>query len=145
MMQTKKCLLTAVAVSIAIAAPVRLTTQGLAPIVYTVRISAPDSHFIEVEAVFPTGGRRSIELMMPIWSPGYYRVEDYAAQVSDVAAKTTDGKMLSIEKTDKNHWRLETGGATTAQLSYRVFCKKLRRCDAAGVSAIQQRAWLHRG
>src|SRR5262245_3168227 len=124
MTQIRKSLLLAVVVSIALAAPTRLEAQKLEPIAYTVRIPAPDSHFVEVEALVPTGGRGSIELMMPIWSPGYYRVEDYAAQVSDVAAKTTDGKTLSIEKTDKNHWRLDTGGAASAQLSYRVFCNQ---------------------
>jgi predicted metalloprotease with PDZ domain len=117
-------LLLAVVVSMAVLAPVRLPAQALAPITYTVRIPAPESHFIEVDAVFPTAGRPSIELMMPIWTPGYYRVEDYAAQISDLFAKTTDGKTLAVEKTDKNHWRLDTGGAATAQLSYRVFCNQ---------------------
>ena len=31
---------------------------------------------------------------------------------------------LSIEKTDKNRWRLDTGGAATAHVSYRVFCNQ---------------------
>ena len=30
----------------------------------------------------PATGRESVELMMPIWSPGYYRVEDYAKQLT---------------------------------------------------------------
>ena len=124
MTQARRGLLLAVAVSIVVAAPVRLPAQALAPIAYTVRISAPDSHFIEIDAVIPTGKRPSIELMMPIWSPGYYRVEDYAAQVSDVVAKTPDGQPLSIEKSDKNRWRLDTGGAATAHVSYRVFCNQ---------------------
>src|SRR5262245_940872 len=124
MTQIRKSLLLAVVVSIALAAPTRLEAQKLEPIAYTVRIPAPDSHFVEVEAAIPTAKRPSIELMMPIWSPGYYRVEDYAAQVSDVAAKSPDGKTLSIEKTDKNHWRLDTGGAASVQLSYRVFCNQ---------------------
>jgi Peptidase M61 N-terminal domain len=59
-----------------------LTLSGLAlaaraaePIIYTVKFPAPDTRIAEVEAAFPTG-RRAIELMMPVWSPGFYRVED---------------------------------------------------------------------
>ena len=82
------------ALTIAAIAPAA-SAQAPAPIVYTVRIIAPETHFIDVEAVVPTGGRQSIEMMMPIWSPGYYRVEDYAAQVSDVAATDQSGKALT--------------------------------------------------
>ena len=40
--------------------PHAASAQTLEPIVYTVKISKPDSHAAEVEAVFPTsGGRRS--------------------------------------------------------------------------------------
>ena len=73
MTQIQRNLLLAVAVSIAVAVPVRLPAQAQAPISYTVRIPAPDSHVIEVEAVIPTGKRPSVELMMPIWSPARMR------------------------------------------------------------------------
>ena len=33
--------------------------RALEPIVYTVRVPKPDSHAAKIEAVFPTGGRRS--------------------------------------------------------------------------------------
>ena len=55
--------------------------QALAPISYVVRVPAPATHEAMVEATIPTGGQASIDLMMPTWSPGYYRVEDYAANV----------------------------------------------------------------
>ena len=31
--------------------------------------------------MIPTGGQPSVELMMPVWSPGFYRVENYATNV----------------------------------------------------------------
>ena len=83
--------------------------QRLEPITYTVRVAAPDTHYVEVEAAVPTGGRASIEMMMPAWSPGYYRIEDYAARVDEVKARTSDGKPLPVEKTTKNRWRIQTG------------------------------------
>ena len=96
--------------------------QALDPIVYTVRIPSPETQYAEIEAVVPTGGADSIELMMPIWSPGYYRVEDYAARVEELKARTLDAVALVTEKTQKNRWRIATGGAAVVLLSYRVFC-----------------------
>ena len=91
-------------------------------IVYTVRIPEPSMQYADIEARVPTDRRASIELMMPIWSPGYYRIEDYAANVEDLRARTTDGVSLAVDKTAKNRWRIETRGAPTVVLSYRVRC-----------------------
>ena len=59
-------------------------SNALEPIQYTLRVIDPDKHLAGVEARVPTSGRASIELMMPIWTPGYYVVEDYAARVRDL-------------------------------------------------------------
>jgi predicted metalloprotease with PDZ domain len=104
------------------AAPSLVFAQRLAPIVYTVRVPAPETHYVEVEATVPTGRRAAIEMMMPVWSPGYYRIEDYATRVEDVTAKTADGKSLQAEKTQKNRWQIQTNGQASVVLSYRVFC-----------------------
>lgn len=105
-------------------APAFLTSaaQALDPIVYTVRIPAPETQFAEIEAVVSAGRADSVEMMMPIWSPGYYRVEDYAAKVEELKARTPDGTALATEKTQKNRWRIRTGGAPAVVLSYRIFC-----------------------
>src|SRR5262245_42426809 len=56
-------------IAFAVSAPAALA-QRLDPIVYTVRVPAPDTHYAQVEALVPTSGRASIEMMMPVWSPG---------------------------------------------------------------------------
>jgi len=48
------------------------------PIVYTVKTPAPDTHLAEIEATVPAPATPAIDLMMPIWTPGFYKVEDYA-------------------------------------------------------------------
>jgi predicted metalloprotease with PDZ domain len=98
--------------------------QPLDPITYLVRVPAADTHFIDVEATIPASGQASIDLMMPIWSPGYYRVEDYAAQVTDLSARDGRGEPLKVEKPQSNRWRVEAGGARAIVLTYRVFCNQ---------------------
>src|SRR5262249_59319795 len=64
-----------------------------------------------------------IDLMMPVWTPGFYRVEDYAARVQDLAARTPDGAALKAERVKRNRWRLPTGGAATVLVTYKLLCK----------------------
>lgn len=98
------------------------TGQGLAPIVYTVRIPAPATHYAYVEVVVPAAGRRSLDLMMATWSPGFYRVEDYAGRVEDLLARASGGAPLSVERTGRNRWKVPTGGAVSVSVSYRLLC-----------------------
>ncbi len=93
-------------------------------IVYTVRFPAPEKHLAEVEVVVPTGGRPSVELMMAVWSPGFYRVEDYARKVEVLAARTPDGAALEVESPRKNRWRIAGKGATRVIVSYRLLCDR---------------------
>src|SRR5262245_8538771 len=90
------------------------------PIVYTVRFPSPGTHHAEVEAVIPTRRRASIELMAPIWSPGFYRVEDYASRIQGLSARAPDGRMLETRQPRKNRWLIQTSGAPRAIVSYRL-------------------------
>jgi predicted metalloprotease with PDZ domain len=101
---------------------VAMPASATEPIIYSVKFPAPDTRIAEVEATFPTGRRAAIELMMPVWSPGFYRVEDYASRVQSLSARTTDGKTLSVEQSSKNRWRIETTGAPTVLVSYKLLC-----------------------
>jgi predicted metalloprotease with PDZ domain len=93
-------------------------------VVYTVRVPAPETHYVEVQATVPTGGRAAIDMMMPVWSPGYYRVEDYAAKVDELKARAPDGNPLSVAKPQANRWRIQTNSQRSIVLSYRVFCSQ---------------------
>jgi len=93
------------------------------PIVYTVKVSAPETHYAEIRATFPTGGRGVVELMMPIWSPGFYRVEDYASRVEDLSARSpNDARPLIVERPRSNRWRIQAQGALTIDVTYRLVC-----------------------
>jgi predicted metalloprotease with PDZ domain len=99
--------------------------QAPEPIVYTVKFPSPEKHLAEIEAVVPTARQPSIQMMMPVWSPGFYRVQDYAKQVENLSARTPDGATLAVEHPQKNRWRIQTGGAAKVVLSYRLTCKQV--------------------
>ena len=95
----------------------------LEPIVYRVKVPAPETHILEIEVTVPTGGQDSIELRMARWSPGFYRVEDYAGKIQSLTARTADGALLAVEKTSGNRWRIHADGSRSAIVSYSLLCE----------------------
>jgi predicted metalloprotease with PDZ domain len=95
-----------------------------APVAYTLRFPAPHTHYIEVEAIYPAAGR-TLDLMMAVWTPGSYLVREYARHVEGVVAHGPDGRALVVTKTRKNRWSVETGGAKTVRLTYRVYGREM--------------------
>ncbi|MBI3409578.1 MAG: M61 family metallopeptidase [Planctomycetes bacterium] len=123
-MRTRRAFLTAsIALVWLVAFLQPVAAQAPEPITYTVKFPEPAKNYALIEAVVPAGKQPSIEMMMPIWTPGFYRVEDYASKVQNLTARTTDGEALKVEQPKKNRWRIQTGGANKVVVSYHLICK----------------------
>ena len=61
------------------------------------------------------------DFKMPVWSPGYYGIGDYARNVSNFRVEDAAGHSLPFEKTARNTWRVAAGGAPILTVSYDVF------------------------
>jgi predicted metalloprotease with PDZ domain len=96
----------------------------LAPLRYTLSFPAPQTHYVEIEAVVPSDRHPAIELDMAVWTPGSYLVREYGRNVEHVAAEG-GGKALMVTKTLKNRWRVETGGAPEIVVRYRVYGREM--------------------
>src|SRR5215204_5658689 len=101
---------TLIVVFSALIAPSSAVAQAPAPIRYTLRFPAPQTNYLEVEAVVPTDGHPSVEMFMAVWTPGSYLVREYERNVEAVAA-TAGGRALEVDKPVKNRWRVTTNGA----------------------------------
>ena len=51
--------------------------------------------------------------------------EEYSRNVEAVAARLSDGTTTAVTKTEKNKWRVETRGAATVRVSYRVYAREM--------------------
>jgi len=95
------------------------------PIRYALSFPAPQTHYVEVTATVPTGRRADVDLMMAVWTPGSYLVREYERNVEAVTALGADGRVLDVDKSKKNHWRVTTDGSPTVTLKYRVYCREM--------------------
>src|SRR5919108_3683509 len=94
------------------------------PIRYTLRFPAPQTNYVEVEALLPSEGRSSIDVMMAVWTPGSYLIREYERNVESVTA-AANGRQLAVEKRAKNRWRIQTDGGREVTLRYRVYCHEM--------------------
>ena len=92
------------------------------PFVYTMRFPDPEGQGAEIEMEVHTEGQPEIELMMPVWSPGFYREQDYAGKVEAISARTPEGEALEVEKTSPNRWRVKTLGSQEILVAYQLHC-----------------------
>ncbi len=67
-------------------------------------------HLIEVEMTVPAPEGPTLDLIMPIWTPGSYLVREYSRHVHEVAVRGHGGP-LPVHKSSKNVWRVELEGA----------------------------------
>jgi predicted metalloprotease with PDZ domain len=99
--------------------------QTAEPVRYTLSFPAPQTHYMEISAAVPTDRRPEVELMMAVWTPGSYLVREYERNVEAVTAAAPDGRALAVVKSDKNRWRVTTGGAATVTVKYRVYGREM--------------------
>ncbi len=109
--------------SLTIAAGPSLAGQATAApaLTFTVSMARPASHYYHVVIRAEGLKGETQDLKMPVWTPGYYRIVDYAKAVKDFRVEDGSGRALAFEKTAKNTWRVRTGKAASFVASYDVY------------------------
>ena len=93
-------------------------------VVHRLSIPAPSTHLVEVETTLTAkagGLPAELVLFMPVWSPGSYLVREYARHVEGLTA-AAPARAIKVRK---NAWRIDTGGASSAVVRYRVYANEL--------------------
>lgn len=91
---------------------------------YAVSIADVQAQVAEVRATFPAAGKEALELFLPVWSPGFYRVEKYHEQVLSFAAAGDGGQQLAYAHTADNRWRVDAAGTASVTVTYTLSCKR---------------------
>ncbi len=61
---------------------------------------------------------------MPVWTPGSYLVREFSRNVENVTAENSNGEKLSVEKINKNSWRIAVKHHKNLKLKYKVYCNE---------------------
>ena len=62
----------------------------------------------------------TIDLKLPEWMPGYYRIMNYDRNLDRFEAKDGSGQPLGWEKVARNTWRIVRSGAKIVEVTYDI-------------------------
>ena len=85
------------------------TTSGAADVkmAFTVSMDEPNSHTYQVVLQCEGISEETVNLKMPAFTPGYYRILDFAKNVREFSAEDKSGKPLGWAKTGDNEWQIK--------------------------------------
>jgi predicted metalloprotease with PDZ domain len=107
-----------VAVALTAASFSLVAQSPLAPLAYTISFPNPASKTFTVDIDVPTEKKPSVDLMMAIWSPGFYGIQNYADRITAFAATAPDGTALDVTKPNPSRWTVTTAGRPTIHVTY---------------------------
>ncbi len=95
-------------------------------ICYTIAMPQPHTHLYHVTLTIRNVVGISLDVALPVWTPGSYLVREYARHVQEFAACVGDlAQPLEWHKVDKATWRIAAGDADVIHVSYKVYANEL--------------------
>ncbi len=89
-------------------------------------MTKPATHLLEVEMRLKWNtAQQSVDLKMPVWTPGSYLIREYARHLQDFSVKTATGQAIAWRKVNKNTWTVDAKGVREMVVAYRVYSNEL--------------------
>ncbi|APU67308.1 M61 family metallopeptidase [Christiangramia flava] len=98
--------------------------QKDAELAYMISFKEPAAHFAEVQLKLVSLDSARTTLVLPVWTPGYYKILDNPAHIIDFKVSTISGEPLQWHKIAKNKWLLENGQNAEVFVDYRVYANR---------------------
>ncbi len=104
---------------------------------FTVALPRPETHLYEITMEIDARGATTLDLVLPVWTPGSYLVREFSRHMRDVSAKekragSQSGRPIEAVKVEKNRWRLSlpsrkssSSPSSSILVSYRVYAHEL--------------------
>ena len=89
-----------------------------APIDYTVTLTSPEQHLIEVQITLPPGPAAR-ELQLPVWN-ALYQVRDFSQFINWIRASNASGQSLEVQELNTSRWKIE-GATNGATIQYQMY------------------------
>jgi predicted metalloprotease with PDZ domain len=92
---------------------------------YTLTIDNPHRNYFNIEITYDVQDEENVDFVMPVWTPGSYKIEDWSKNVINVQSKNDEDSTLACYKTDKQTWRVKVNHSKLIRFSYKVYAYSL--------------------
>lgn len=90
-------------------------------VTFTVSMENPNNNYYHVTMNYSGFKDNSVELNLPVWTPGYYMIMDYPKYLTNFKAFDEKGNSLVWRKTTKNRWKIATEKISSLKVSYFIY------------------------
>ncbi|MHC1733608.1 MAG: M61 family metallopeptidase [Bacteroidales bacterium] len=97
------------------------SSSGDLRISYRVSMDDAVNHNFRVTMTLDGVSDDTLVLKMPVWTPGYYWIQNYPKNLSRLEIRDGSGRECAIRKTSKNVWKVATGGSGTLDASWVIY------------------------
>ena len=98
--------------------------SGYSQVKYEVSFENPEDHFATVNLRLENLKTGENTLVLPVWTPGYYKILDNPAHIVDFTVTAQDGEEIDWFKTSKNKWSFKNAAAQNVSVSYGVYANR---------------------
>jgi len=98
--------------------------QATAIISYTVSFPEAQAHYADIEMHISGLKQNTLDLKMPVWTPGSYLIREFAKNIEAFSA-SINGKIVASPKINKNTWRINTKSIKEITVRYRVYANEI--------------------
>jgi predicted metalloprotease with PDZ domain len=103
--------------SVLVAPAAMAQDRGLA-IEYTVKVADIPGQLFHVTTDIRNINQPALELSLPVWSPGWYVIENYAKNISRFRVSEPGGRELRPAQARKQTWRIDTKGISRVTVEF---------------------------
>jgi len=92
--------------------------QETQPTAYTIALSSPDQHLVEVQITLPPGAADR-ELQLPVWN-ALYQIRDFAQFINWIRATDSSNRPLPLTQINSSRWQVHNA-SNGANVNYQIF------------------------
>ncbi|MHB8361245.1 MAG: M61 family metallopeptidase [Thermoplasmataceae archaeon] len=92
---------------------------------YILEMKDPQNGFFQVTMDIEGVSEDSVLVTMPAWTPGSYRIQDFARNLRLLRARSRENEMIEILRKDKSSWKIINGNHKNFIISYEVYAGEL--------------------
>src|SRR5215475_3878385 len=103
--------------SVVVAPAAMAQPRGL-EVEYTVKIADIPGQLFHVTTDIRNINQPALDLSLPVWSPGWYVIENYAKNILRFRVTEPGGRELRAEQVRKQTWRIDTKGISRVTVEF---------------------------
>lgn len=85
----------------------------------------PASHYVYIDLFINDIKNDVVDLQLPAWRPGRYELGNFAKNIKRVDVFNEQNEVLNYTKLNKDHWQIETKGASSIKVTYSYYSAEL--------------------